>query len=328
MPIKLGPIRLDMPVILAPMAGVTDRPFRRLVRRFGVDLVVSEMIASKAMVMARDKTLKMAACLTDEHPMAVQIVGNEPEVMADAARFNVDRGAALIDINMGCPAKKIVKGEAGAALMRDERLAGRIMEAVVEAVDVPVTVKMRSGWDDASRNAPKLACIAEESGVAAVTVHGRTRAQFYGGRADWSFIGDVKDAVGIPVIGNGDVASVDDAKAMIETSGADGVMIGRATFGRPWLPGRVRHFLRTGKHLPEPDISEQLSIILGHYDDILTHYGIYGGIRIARKHIGWYSKGLPGSASFRSEVMTLIDADTVRRRIEAFYEPLIQREAA
>lgn len=328
MTVVLGPIQLETPVILAPMAGVTDRPFRRLVRRFGVDLVVSEMIASKAMVMARDKTLKMAASCADEHPMAVQIAGNDPAIMADAARFNVDRGAAVIDINMGCPVKKIVKGEAGAALMRDEVLAGRIMEAVVDAVDVPVTVKMRTGWDESSRNAPQLARIAEESGIQALTVHGRTRAQFYGGEADWSFIGAVKDTVNIPVIGNGDVASPDDARALLETSGADGVMIGRATFGRPWLPGQVRHFLRTGEPLSTPSLGEQLSVILGHYDDILTHYGTYSGIRIARKHIGWYSKGLPDSAAFRSDIMRLTDAEAVRQRVIAFYQPLIDRAAA
>ena len=328
MPVDLGPIRLETPVILAPMAGVTDLPFRRLVKEFGVDLVVSEMIASKAMVMARDKTLRMSASCAEEHPLSVQIAGNDPETMADAARFNADRGAAIIDINMGCPVKKIVKGTAGAALMRDEVLAGRIMEAVVRAVDLPVTVKMRTGWDMGTRNAPNLARIAEESGVRAVTVHGRTRAQFYGGEADWSFIRTVKESVSIPVIGNGDVTSIDDAISLLETAGADGVMIGRATFGRPWLPGQVRHFLATGERRPDPSLEEKLSLILRHYEDLLTHYGTHGGVRIARKHIGWYSKGLPGSAEFRSDIMRLAEPDAVRERIRAFYEPLIERLAA
>lgn len=327
--VELGSLRLERPVVLAPMAGVTDLPFRRLVKGFGADLVVTEMIASQALLRARERTLRMSASTEDEHPASVQLAGNDPEAMAEAARQQRDLGARLIDINMGCPVKKIVKGEAGAALMRDEPLAGRIMAAVVAAVpDIPVTVKMRMGWDDSSRNAPRLAKIAEESGIRAVTVHGRTRAQFYGGRADWRFIGEVKDKVGLPVIGNGDVTTPEEAQEMLRQSEADGVMVGRAALGRPWLLNQVRHYLSTGERLPDPPLAEQLATILCHYEAILAHYGKDQGVRLARKHFGWYSKGLPGSAEFRAKVMTLSDPDAVRSLVCSFYEPLVERMAA
>ncbi|TCS61225.1 tRNA dihydrouridine synthase DusB [Varunaivibrio sulfuroxidans] len=324
----IGPVTLPSNVLLAPMCGVSDLPFRRLVRKLGVGLVVSEMIASKAMIHAARKTMRMSTPCSDEHPMAVQIAGNEPEIMAEAAKLNADRGAAIIDINMGCPAKKVVKGYAGSALMKDEALVGKILEAVVGAVSLPVTLKMRTGWDDNSRNAPQVARIAQESGIRSLVVHGRTRCQMYRGRADWDFIAEVKDAVSIPLCGNGDVTTVEDAEDLIRRANADGVMVGRGSYGRPWFLSQVDHYLRTGEKLPDPDLSRQLNIIFEHYDAILSHYGVEAGLRIARKHLGWYSKGLAGSSEFRREVMRLSDPKDVIALLRAFYTPLIEQVAA
>ena len=327
-PVQIGPVTVDSPIVLAPMSGVTDMPFRRLVKRCGAGLVVSEMIASRAMVHAARKTMKMASHVADEHPMSVQLAGCEPDVMAEAARLNEDRGATIIDINMGCPAKKVTNGYAGSALMQDELKAARILEAVVGAVSLPVTLKMRTGWDDDSRNAPSLARIAEESGIQALAVHGRTRCQFYKGHADWEFIGEVKRAVNIPVFGNGDVNTEEDARDLLLASGADGVLVGRGTYGRPWFLNQIRHYLDTGTKLADPPICEQRDIVLEHFDAILEHYGTANGVKIARKHIGWYSKGLPNSAEFRQSVFQLVEPDAVRDELRRFYDPLIERRAA
>ncbi len=327
-PINIGSVRIEAPVILAPMTGVTDMPFRTLVRRYGCGLNVTEMIASQAMIRETRQSLQKAAWDRIEEPVSMQLAGCAPYEMGEAAKLNEDRGAAIIDINMGCPVKKVVNGDAGSALMRDLPLAAAIIEATVKAVSVPVTVKMRMGWDHHSLNAPELAHIAEDLGAKLITVHGRTRCQMYRDSADWAFIAGVKQAVSIPVIANGDICSIADAQEALRLSGADGVMIGRGAYGRPWLIAQVMAAL-TGRTVPEdPSIEEQYHVITAHYRAMLEHYGEGVGVNMARKHIGWYTRGLTGSAEFRNRVNQIGDAREVLAMLEAFYTPWLSRAAA
>lgn len=290
------------PLILAPMAGVTDLPFRRMAHRFGAALTVSEMIASQAMIRRVPVCLKLSDPGEGTGPFAVQIAGADPEAMARAARMQEGLGAGIIDINMGCPVRKIVGSGAGAALLRDESLAGRVMEAVVRAVTVPVTVKIRLGWDESSRNGLAIARIAEASGVRCLTVHGRTRAQMYSGCADWGAIGEIKSRVSIPVVGNGDVTTPERARRLWRETGVDGLMIGRAALGHPWIFREVAHYLATGELLPPPAAAERGEVIVGHFREMIAHHGPHTGHLLARKHLGWFTRGLPDGARFRDRL--------------------------
>ncbi len=332
MSITFGTHRASAPVMVAPMSGVTDRPFRRLARRLGAPLVVTEMVASAAMLRDVRDEVRKAEIDGEDDLSIVQLAVWDPAVMAEAARIVADRGADVVDINMGCPAKKVVNKYAGSALMRDEGLAGRIMAAVVGAVPVPVTVKMRLGWSDQDRNAATLARIAEREGVQLVTVHGRTRCQMYNGQADWTAIRSVCEAVAVPVVANGDVVSIDDARECLRQSGADGVMIGRGCYGRPWFPAQVAAAL-AGQPVPaDPTPRERRGILHEHLDAMLSHYGVQSGIRNARKHIGWYLEGLPGVAAFRQRINNTTDPATVFAEIDRYFalidEPRPTRVAA
>lgn len=322
---RIGLHELRSNLFLAPMAGVTDRPFRQLCKRLGAGLAASEMVSSNSLLWGSDKTLRRADHAGEDEPRVVQIAGADPAMMAQAARYNVERGAQIIDINMGCPAKKVCNVMAGSALLQHETLVARILRAVVEAVAVPVTLKIRTGWDRAHRNGVHIARIAEESGIQALAVHGRTRADLFQGEAEYETIAAIKQAIKIPVIANGDIATPEKAAAVLTQTGADGVMIGRAAQGNPWIFTQIRHFLATGTRLAPPTVSEVRDTLLEHLDNLYAFYGEHTGVRVARKHISWYSKGLVGGAVFRHRVNQAESIDTQRAMVRDFFDRQIER---
>jgi tRNA-dihydrouridine synthase B len=319
---RLGPYTLAANVVLAPMAGVTDKPFRMLCKRLGAGLCVSEMTISNPKLWHTSKSMHRMDHDGEPDPISVQIAGTVPEVMAEAARYNVDHGAQVIDINMGCPAKKVCNTWAGSALMRDEALVARILSAVVQAVDVPVTLKIRTGWDSEHRNALAIARIAQDSGIAALAVHGRTRDQHYTGVAEYDTIAAVKAALSIPVLANGDVDSPEKAAFVLRHTGADAVMVGRAAQGRPWIFREIAHYLATGERLPEPGVAEVRAVLLGHLEHLHEFYGEVAGVRIARKHLGWYAKDRPENAAFRAVVNRADTADEQVRLTRDYFDAL------
>ena len=319
---KIGPYTLPNPLIVAPMAGVTDRPFRLLCRRMGAGLAVSEMVIADSKLWHTRKSRTRMNHQGEPEPRSVQIAGGDPEMLADAARQNAEFGAQIIDINMGCPAKKVCNKAAGSALMKDEKLVREILEAVVNAVDIPVTLKMRTGWDRDNRNAPEIARMAEDAGIQAIAVHGRTRADKYNGDAEYDTIAEVKARVGIPVFANGDITSPEKARQVLEHTGADGLLIGRGAQGRPWIFREILHYLQTGRHLPAPPLDEVEQILTEHLIELHSFYGEKMGVRIARKHVGWYLQSHDQSKQFRQRFNAIEDALEQKDRIEQYFSGL------
>jgi len=319
---RIGPYQLKNNLVVAPMAGVTDRPFRQLCKQMGAGMAVSEMVASNSLLWGSEKTRRRANHDGEVDPISVQIAGADPQMLADAARYNVDQGAQIIDINMGCPAKKICNVMAGSALLKDEPLVQRILGAVVGAVNVPVTLKIRTGWDRGNKNAITVAKIAEKSGIQALAIHGRTRACGFAGDAEYDTIAEVKSQVSIPVIANGDIDSPERVKQVLDYTKADAVMIGRAAQGRPWMFREVSYYLETGKHLPPPEVQEIHCVLVAHVHDLYGFYGEQRGVRVARKHISWYSKGLVGSAAFRHAMNQLETCEEQLAAVDAFFNEL------
>ena len=322
---QIGPFELRNNLIVAPMAGVTDRPFRQLCKQMGAGMAVSEMVASNSLLWGSEKTKRRANHDGEVDPISVQIAGAVPKMLADAARSNVDEGAQIIDINMGCPAKKVCNVMAGSALLKDEPLVTRILESVVGAVHVPVTLKIRTGWDRSNRNAVKVAKIAEASGVRALAIHGRTRACGFSGDAEYDTIAEVKSEVDIPVIANGDIDTPERVKQVLEQTRADAVMIGRAAQGRPWMFREISYFLETGQHLPPPEVEEIHRVLVAHLRDLYAFYGEHIGVRVARKHISWYTKGLAGSAAFRHGMNQLQTCAEQLAAVNEFFAELSSR---
>lgn len=316
---QIAQYKLENNLILAPMAGVTDRPFRKLCKQLGAGMAVSEMVSSNSFLRGSEKTLRRANHEGESFPRSVQIAGADPKMMGEAARINQDMGAELVDINMGCPAKKVCNTLAGSALLKNEQLVAEILESVVKAVTIPVTLKIRTGWDKDNRNGVTIARIAESVGIQALSVHGRTRACFFKGEAEYQTIAAIKAAVSIPVIANGDIETPEKAKQVLEETKADGIMIGRAAQGRPWLFREIDYYLKTGQKLPDPSNAEIKKILLEHVENLYEFYGQILGVRIARKHVSWYSKGQAQAARFRDHFNRLETADEQRLAIETFF---------
>ena len=321
---RIGPYKLKNNLFLAPMAGVTDRPFRSLCRQLGAGMAASEMVSSNSLLWGSKKTMRRADHAGESEPRAVQIVGSDPSMMAQAARYNVDNGAQIIDINMGCPAKKICNVYAGSALMQNEKLVAQILDAVVKSVEVPVTLKIRTGWDRANKNGVAIARLAESCGIQALAVHGRTRADAFQGEAEYDTIAAIKAAVAIPVIANGDITTPEKAAQVLHATSADGLMIGRAAQGNPWIFREIEHYLTTGARLAPPPVTEVRDTLLDHLETLYAFYGEYSGVRMARKHISWYSKGLRDGAAFRHRVNQVESREAQVAMVREFFDAQAQ----